>query len=510
MWGAALLAGALALLAWCVAFLRRRASHWRARGLPHLRPRLLFGNALAYALSRQSCAQLLEDAYRRLAGHALGGFHLLWRPALLVRDPALAGRLLVHDFESFRDRGYRPFDPMLQDLFFLRGDHRWRTLRESLEPGFGPKGARYLFFLLDEMALRLVKVLETPAERCLELEVFEQMQRFVIDTVGTCAFGVEFETMLNYDSFVLKETQRMISGSFLKKIKKTLLLAVPETARAMGMRFVRPEDAAVFRWLTAEIVAHRRRNNVRRGDLIQLLMALAAKEADAGQKDGFGGEMLSAQVMLLLMLGRQKVAAALAFCLHLLAAHPEEQTRARVQVDAALRRHHQQLSLQALQDMPYLDMVLSETLRLHPPMSNVTRGCTAAYTFRGASRLGDGCLRLQPGEAPVMVPVCALHRDPAYFPQPDRFLPDRFAPDNASQHTPYTYMPFGAGKRSCLGEHLSLVLMKTTLARLLSRYELFPSPRTEYPSPVDPRQLLLSPRDGLWIKISNRHWLPCD
>ncbi|XP_049766410.1 uncharacterized protein LOC126095701 [Schistocerca cancellata] len=399
---------------------------------------------------------------------------------------------------------------MLQDLFFLSGDRRWRTLRDSLEPGFGPKGARHMFFLLDEMAQRLLKVLEAPAERLLELDVYDQMHRFVIDTVGTCAFGVEFESMLNYDCFFVRKTRRMATGSLLRRIRKTLVLAVPDAARAMGVRFLRSGDADVFRWLTAEIVAHRRRHNVRRNDLMQLLMALAAKEdaGDSPQSD-FGGDMLASQVMMLLMLGRHKVATTLAFCLHQLAVHHEVQTRARLQVDTALRKHGKELSLEALADMPYLDMVLSETLRLHPPMSNLSRSCTAAYTFPGTTRLGDGALHLRPGEAPLHIPICALHRDPGYFPQPERFDPERFGPDQLACHTPFSYLPFGAGQRSCLGERLALLLMKTTLARLLSRYELFQSPRTEYPAPIDPRLLLLHPKGGLWVRISNRHWLPC-
>ncbi|XP_049791304.1 cytochrome P450 6B4-like isoform X2 [Schistocerca nitens] len=437
MWTALLLAAATAAAGAACWFLRRSASHWARRGLPYLRPHLLLGNAAGFALNRQTCGQVFGELYARLRGHPLAGIFLLWQPALLVRDPAIAGRVLVRDFQCFRDRGHRASDPMLQDLFFLRGDRRWRTLRDSLEPGFGPKGARHVFFLLDEMAQRLLKVLEAPAERLLELDVYDQMHRFVIDTVGTCAFGVEFESMLNYDCFVVKKTRRMTSGSLLRRIRKTLVLAVPDAARAMGVSFLRSGDADVFRWLTAEIVAHRRRHNVRRNDLMQLLMALAAKE-DAG------------------------------------------------------------------------DSPQSETLRLHPPMSNLSRSCTAPYTFPGTTRLGDGALHLRPGEAPLHIPICALHRDPGYFPQPERFDPERFGPDQLARQTPYSYLPFGAGQRSCLGERLALLLMKTTLARLLSRYELFQSPRTEYPAPIDPRLLLLHPKGGLWVKISNRHWLPCD
>lgn len=88
-----------------------------------------------------------------------------------------------------------------------------------------------------------------------------------------------------------------------------------------------------------------------------------------------------------------------------------------------------------------------ETLRLHPPMSTMTRVCTSTCELS----LGEHTYKIEKG-IPVTIPIYALHTDPEYFPDPMKFDPERFDKKNRSLRHQFVYLPFGAGPRYCPGE----------------------------------------------------------
>jgi len=88
----------------------------------------------------------------------------------------------------------------------------------------------------------------------------------------------------------------------------------------------------------------------------------------------------------------------------------------------------------------------TETLRLYPPAAAVDRVCVRPYTLKS-----NPPMEIHPGEV-LFVPIIGLHRDPKYYPDPERFDPERFSDENKHNINPLTYLPFGIGPRSCIGE----------------------------------------------------------
>jgi len=109
--------------------------------------------------------------------------------------------------------------------------------------------------------------------------------------------------------------------------------------------------------------------------------------------------------------------------------------------------------------------VFTETQRKYPTIMFLDRISCCDYEL--PARNGNGTITLPAGTG-VYIPVFALHHDPTYFPEPEKFDPDRFTEENKHSRPNYTYMPFGEGPRMCLGKdrHLLAAWMRVRFQAL--------------------------------------------
>nr|AGM32643.1 cytochrome P450 [Coptotermes formosanus] len=148
--------------------------------------------------------------------------------------------------------------------------------------------------------------------------------------------------------------------------------------------------------------------------------------------------------------------------------------------------------------MKYLDMVVNETLRLYPPVAAVDRICVQPYTLKS-----DPPMEVHPGEV-LFIPIVALHHDPKYYPDPERFDPERFSDDNKHNINPLTYLPFGIGPRSCIGNRFALMEAKLALAYLLSRFSVKVVAKTPIPIKIVQKGFNMSIDGGFWLGLEKR------
>jgi cytochrome P450 len=142
--------------------------------------------------------------------------------------------------------------------------------------------------------------------------------------------------------------------------------------------------------------------------------------------------------------------------------------------------------------MPYLDMVMDETLRLYPPAWIGPRRAVREFEFAGQT---------VPAEAYVNYCSWASQRLPEVFADPEAFMPERFEPERKAALPRGAYVPFGGGRRICIGKRFGQTEVKLVAAMLLSRYrlELLPGRRMHV------RQMpTLSPEGGLPVRVRAR------
>ncbi len=103
----------------------------------------------------------------------------------------------------------------------------------------------------------------------------------------------------------------------------------------------------------------------------------------------------------------------------------------------------------------------------------------------------------------VFVPAYTIHHDAEYWPEPEAFKPERFLPENKESITPFTYMPFGDGPRSCVAMRFAYMEMKTVLVRVLQKYRFVRGPETSVPIKVKPRAVL-APGEPVLVRVEKR------
>jgi cytochrome P450 family 9 len=106
--------------------------------------------------------------------------------------------------------------------------------------------------------------------------------------------------------------------------------------------------------------------------------------------------------------------------------------------------------------------------------------------------------------AVVWLPIYALHRDPKYFPEPDRFDPERFNDENKSKIIPYSYIPFGSGPRNCIGSRFALLETKVLFFHILLHFEIVPVAKTQIPLHLNRKSFTMTAENGFWLGLKRR------
>jgi cytochrome P450 len=188
-----------------------------------------------------------------------------------------------------------------------------------------------------------------------------------------------------------------------------------------------------------------------------LLATLSALRDDPDS--GFDRAEVLDQVVGMVFAGHETTALSLTFALHLLGSHPEVARRVEAEADETLEGPPSATDLRGLD---VLDRVIRETMRLYPPVHAIPRVTTESVS------VGEYTL---PADAPVLLGVWSLHRDPRFYDDPETFDPTRWAATTPRERG-YAFLPFGGGPRICIGRHFAKLVLKATLAAVCRRWRV--------------------------------------
>jgi cytochrome P450 len=247
------------------------------------------------------------------------------------------------------------------------------------------------------------------------------------------------------------------------------------------LRFRR--DLAVLDRVVYDVIRERRAHPDGRGDLLDMLMSAVDEETGQGMDDA----ALRDEVMTMFLAGHETTANGLAWTFYLLSKNPAVERKLRDELEQVLGGRAP--TFEDLARLRYTTMVFQESLRLYPPAWLLPR------TVREDDRLGEYSV---PKGAIVLLSPYVLHRHPRYWNNPEGFDPERFENEKPGPLQRYTYFPFGAGPRQCIGSAFATLEAQLIMARVLQRYRLELVPTRK----VEPEALItLRPKNGMWMRI---------
>ncbi|KAL6262132.1 hypothetical protein P5V15_007231 [Pogonomyrmex californicus] len=163
--------------------------------------------------------------------------------------------------------------------------------------------------------------------------------------------------------------------------------------------------------------------------------------------------------------GHDTVAMGITFAILTLAEHKDIQECARKEVSDIMEANDGKLTMSALNEMSYLERCLKESLRLHPSVPFISRVLSEDVKMQSY---------LVPTGSVLHINIYDIHRDPNFWPNPEIFDPDRFLPEKIRNRHPYSYLPFSAGPRNCIGQRFAMLEMKAIMAPILYNFYLEP------------------------------------
>ena len=389
-------------------------------------------------------------------------FRIGTQPVYLVSDPSLIEDILVGGAGHFRkgqalERSKRVLG---EGLLTNEGAAHLRQ-RRLVQPAFHK--ARIAAYA-EAMIHAAVGVRDAWREG-VPLDVSREMNRLaltiVADTLFGAAVGSDADTQRVQQA--ITDVVEMFDLVMVPFAEWLMRLPLPRVRRYDAAR--RALDAVVYR-----IIAERRASPEDRGDLLSMLLHADDPEGGGTMSD----RQLRDEVITLFLAGHETTGNALTWTWVLLARHPHAEQQLHAELDSVLGGRAP--TADDLPRLSYTRAVIAESMRLYPPAWTMGRRPLRPY------RCGDYEV---PVDALILMSQWIVHRDPRYWPEPERFDPSRWAGE-AKGRPRFAYFPFGGGTRICVGESFAWTEAMLALATIAQRWRLVLDPA----HPVEPQPLI--------------------
>ncbi|CAL7935046.1 unnamed protein product [Xylocopa violacea] len=207
-------------------------------------------------------------------------------------------------------------------------------------------------------------------------------------------------------------------------------------------------------------------------------------------------EEIKDEVDTIMFEGHDTTAAASSFVLCLLGIHQDVQNRVYEELDEIFKGSDRPCTFDDTLEMKYLERVIFETIRLFPPVPIIARELSEDV------QLATGKYMLPKGANVVVLPF-ATHRMMEFYPNPEQFNPDNFLPEKMQSRHHYSFIPFSAGPRSCVGRKYAMLKLKVVLSTILRNYRILSNVKEkDFWLKAD---IILKRVDGFRIKIEPRN-----
>ena len=424
----------------------------------------LFGNGRQFADDPFTFMRACADSYGDVVRFDLGP-----RETYMLTNPDDIERVLVGEAERYRkpNFGDDAMRTLLGDGLLLSEGDTWRQQRELANPSFHTQRIGALSGTMVDHTETQLAAWESGEVVDVQLEVARLTVRIIVSAM----FGAD---ITDEEVHTVQENLEPLGARFEPDPRRFLI------PNWVPTRENRAFDAGI-ETLEGVIdgILERRQGTERDpsvdpagpdgvsvrgppgdpdGDVPMDLLSVLLRARDRGEQTD---KNLRDELVTMLLAGHDTTALALTYTFYLLSTHPEARKRVEREAEAATADGRPDAA--AVREMEYTERVLTEAMRLYPPVYTMFREPKLDVKFDGY-RIPEG--------AALMLSQWVVHRSPRWYDDPQAFDPSRWRPKRRSQRPRFAYFPFGGGPRHCIGKAFSLLEAKLILACVCSAYEL--------------------------------------
>jgi cytochrome P450 len=410
---------------------------------------------------------------------------LLWRRRFIINEPSGIRHVLLDNAANYRksELTRRLLEPGLGRGLLTSEGETWRRHRRIMAPAFDRRSIEGYAPVITVVTGDLLAQWDALPDAN-EIDVGAAMMQTTLHIISRAMFSANSDEIVDV-------VERGV-GRYQMTVRPSLpdLLGLPAWFANLFSR----RRSSVFSEFDAavdELIGSRAHGGAAQpqdlpNDPAKDLLArlVAARDAETG--GGMTAKEVRDEVVTIFMAGHETTAQALTWTWYLLALHPAAEAKLYDEVSAVLggrTPHHEDIA-----KLRYTRMVIEESMRLYPPAHTMAREPVAADEILG-HRIPLGSI--------VLISPWLLHRKASLWRDPHRFDPDRFA----AEPQRFSYIPFGAGQRICIGAAFAMTEAILILATIAQRYRL----RLKRGHPIEPQGLItLRPRYGMPMTLQRR------
>jgi len=390
----------------------------------------------------------LREKYGRISF-----FRIFGAKFYMVNDPDAIHEVLVANKSKFRkvERQMRTIRPVVGRGILTSDGEFWLRQRRLLQKAFSPqKLQEYSQGMIDQTD-KLLDHWDGLGDKP-QIDVTLEMMRLTLGIATRAFFGEQPKQREENLAWANHELSEAFTSEMLSVVHAPKWVPLPSRKR---------KQHAIDTYVAEvrQLIREKRASNLQSDDL---LTAVLKAVDDEGDGTGMTDEQALDELLTIYIAGHHTTSVALSWTFYLLAKHRDVEQRLLDEVDQVVG--DRPVTMADLANMPYTEMVVKESLRLHPP----------AYVLFAREALEDiviGGQRIEKGGWVYMYPY-VMHRDPALFENPLAFDPERFSPERIGSIPKNAYIPFGLGPHVCIGQRFAMIEFMLAVPTILRRYRM--------------------------------------
>jgi len=417
-------------------------------------------------------------------------FKLLNSKYFLVTNPDYVKYILQDNYKNYiRGRSVETGRVLLGNGLPLIDGEFWLRERRLLQPAFHRERIAKLASTASQVIDSFLQKWEVNAENNQPLDLDNEMMQLTLTVIIKSMFSADIDNKIKALSHAFNVASKFMLWRSQQMWAPPLSVPIPRNV----------EYNRAFKILNDTIyplIADARKHP--KDDLLGMLLAMRDEDTGEGMTD----QQARDEVVTIFFAGHETTAATLTWAFYLLSEHPEIEARVRDELNTVLngrnpahfnsptqRNERGKPTFADLPKLTYTQQVVHEVLRLYP----------AAYLFAREAVTEDVIdgYPISP-QTLIFITPFITHRNPKYWPDPERFDPERFTPENVSSRPRHVYYPFGEGPHVCIGNNFALMEMQLILAMALQRFRLRLVPG--HPIALKPEATLRS-KHGMKMKV---------